>query len=90
MFLSRCSSATGFDLLVLFLSLLLQWNEAASAAIYEINAAAYAAKGDTASACLFRRAARLSLQSVGRWQTAAGDLQIIKNWFDPAQVRLNL
>jgi hypothetical protein len=60
-----------------------QWNEAASAAIYEIQATNAAAAGDVQAACMFRRAARLSLASVRRWQNPAGDLQIVKNRFPP-------
>jgi len=61
-----------------------QWNEAASAAVYELQAVQFAASGDAPSACMFKRAAHLSLQSVARWQNAAGDLQIVKNHFDPS------
>lgn len=61
-----------------------QWNEAATAVIMEINAKTFAAAGDLASACIFRRAARIALRSVGRWQTGEGRLQIVKNWADPA------
>lgn len=59
------------------------WNEAAASAVYEIQAGRYAAAGDTQAACMFKRAAHLSLGSVKRWQNPAGDLQIVKNHFPP-------
>jgi hypothetical protein len=66
-----------------------QWNEAVSALAYEAAATQFAAAGDAASACMFQRAAHLSLGSVKRWQTtdAAGRLSylhIVKNRFDPS------
>lgn len=65
------------------------WNEAVSALAYEVNAGLYAAQGDMASACMFKRAAHLSLESVRRWQVVDGGgkrsrVQIVKNWADPS------
>ena len=61
-----------------------QWNEAVSALAYEIWSSWSAAAGDSASACMFKRAARLAHGSVRRWQNAGGELQIVKNHVDPA------
>jgi hypothetical protein len=61
-----------------------QWNEAVSALAYEIFAAKYNAEGDAAAACMFKRAAHKSLESVKRWQNPSGDVQIVKNHFDPS------
>ena len=65
------------------------WNEAVSALAYEVFATDAAAAGDGAAACMFQRAARLSLQSVMRWQTLDAEgrlsfLHIVKNRFDPS------
>jgi len=61
-----------------------QWNEAASAAIDEITAQELAEAGDAAGACMFKRAAHLSLQSVARWvNESSGALFIVKNHFPP-------
>ncbi len=54
-----------------------------SALAYEIEATKYAAAGDAASACIFRRAARLSHASMRRWQLADGSYRIVKNNFPP-------
>ena len=65
-----------------------QWNEAVSALAYEIAASDAQARGDGALACVFKRAAHLSLESVARWQRTSGpykgSLSIIKNRFDPS------
>lgn len=61
------------------------WNEAVSAVAYTIKARDYADAGDAASACMFQRAAHLSLASVKRWQNADGSLQIVKNHFPPVE-----
>ena len=65
-----------------------QWNEAVSALAYEIFASDAHARGDDALACVFKRAAHLSLESVARWQRTGGpykgSLSIIKNRFDPS------
>ncbi len=65
-----------------------QWNEAVSALAYEIFASQAKADGDDSLACVFKRAAHLSLESVARWQRTSGpykgSLSIIKNRFDPS------
>jgi hypothetical protein len=61
-----------------------QWNEAASSVVYELYASFFKEQNLLNIACMFKRAAHLSLQSVKRWQNADGSLQIIKNHFDPA------
>ena len=59
-----------------------QWNEAQIAAICEINARRWKpTRPDLAGS--FKRAARLALSSVRRWQRATGELWIVKNRFDP-------
>jgi hypothetical protein len=61
------------------------WNEAVSALAYEVNAVRYAAAGDAGAACMFQRAARLSHESVRRWQVPGeGRFQIVKNHYDPS------
>ncbi|MFN2384868.1 MAG: hypothetical protein ABR576_01015 [Thermoanaerobaculia bacterium] len=60
-----------------------QWNEAVHAAICEIFASRLAAAGDRESAGVFRRSARLAVESVARWVRPSGDLWIVKNRFDP-------
>ena len=60
------------------------WNEACSAVTYEVYAGVFAEEGDLQSACIFKRAARLSLGSAQRWQTHGGLFQIVKNHFSPA------
>lgn len=59
-----------------------QWNEAEQAMTYEYYAAEFAKKGDKGAAGAFKRAARLSVRSVGRWQKPSGELWIVKNRFD--------
>ena len=55
-------------------------------AVEERDAGERAAAGDAAAACVFKRAARLSLASVARWQNApSGEVQIVKNHFPAAQ-----
>ena len=60
------------------------WNEACSAVTQELWSEYYRSTGDLASACAFKRAARLSLRSVNRWVGATGALQVVKNWADPS------
>lgn len=62
-----------------------QWNEAEQCVTYEIYAAHALTNGDTALAGAFKRAARLALASVRRWVRPSGELQIVKNWVDPAK-----
>ncbi len=61
------------------------WNEAQLTAIFEIYAAAYASAGKPAAAGAYKRAARLSLQSVGRWVREDGTLNIVKNRISPQE-----
>lgn len=60
-----------------------QWNEAEQAVTFETLARRFAARGDRAAAGAFKRAARLSLQSIGRWVRPSGELWIVKNRLDP-------
>jgi hypothetical protein len=61
-----------------------QWNEAQQAVTFESWAARFARRGDRAAAGACRRAAQLSLQSIGRWVRPTGELWIVKNRMDPA------
>jgi hypothetical protein len=61
-----------------------QWNEAQQAVTFESWAARFARRGDRAAAGACRRAAHLSLQSIGRWVRPTGELWIVKNRMDPA------
>ena len=61
-----------------------QWNEAEQAMTFEFYAGEFARRGDSAAAGAFKRAARLSLKSIARWQRPSGELWIVKNRFDPA------
>lgn len=60
-----------------------QWNEAMQAVSYEVMASELKAAGKP-QACMFKRSARLALGSVRRWANPTGELQIVKNRFDPA------
>lgn len=68
-----------------------QWNEAVQATLFELWASRLS-RGDPATgvppepalACMFKRGAHLALMSVRRWQNPTGELQIVKNHFDPA------
>ncbi|PZE20281.1 hypothetical protein [Paenibacillus xerothermodurans] len=60
-----------------------QWNEAGQCYVFESYANEYAAQGDTLLAGIFKRAAKLSLASVARWVRPSGELNIVRNWFDP-------
>lgn len=59
------------------------WNEAEIAAICEYNASRWHAAGRDDIAGAFKRAARLSLSSLKRWQRKTGELYIIKNRAEP-------
>jgi len=61
-----------------------QWNEAEQAVTFESWASRFATRGDPAAAAACKRAARLSLESVGRWVRPSGDLWVVKNRMDPA------
>lgn len=60
-----------------------QWNEAEQCYVFETYANEYAAKGQLELAGMFKRAAKLSLASVTRWVRPSGELNIVRNWFDP-------
>jgi hypothetical protein len=62
-----------------------QWNEAEQCVTYEIHAAQAARGGDVELAAIFKRAAHLALASMRRWVRPSGEMQILKNWVDPAQ-----
>lgn len=61
-----------------------QWNEAEQCVIYEIYAARAETAGNPVLAAAYKRAAHLSLASMFRWVRPSGEMQIIKNWMDPA------
>jgi hypothetical protein len=60
-----------------------QWNEAEQAVTFESMASRYARRGDHAAAGAFKRAAHLSVQSIGRWVRPSGELWVVKNRMDP-------
>lgn len=60
-----------------------QWNEAEVAVISEINARRWQAAGRSDIAGAFKRAARLALTSMRRWQRPSGELWIVKNRAEP-------
>jgi hypothetical protein len=62
-----------------------QWNEAQQCVTYEIYAAQAHKIGDTRLAAAYKRAAHLALASMFRWVRPSGEMQIVKNWVDPAQ-----
>ena len=62
-----------------------QWNEAQAAVICEINAVRWKNAGRADVAASFKRAARLCLKSMMRWQRPSGEMWIVKNRADPAQ-----
>src|SRR6185437_10133423 len=62
-----------------------QWNEAEQCVTYEIYAARALKDGDAPMAGVYERAAHLALASMRRWIRPSGEMQIVKNWFDPAQ-----
>ncbi|HET9420494.1 MAG TPA: hypothetical protein VFO49_05105, partial [Nocardioides sp.] len=62
-----------------------QWNEAEQCVTYEIFAARAQAAGDGRLAAYFKRGAHLALRSMFRWVRPSGEMQIVKNWMDPAQ-----
>ena len=61
-----------------------QWNEAQQAFVFELWATRKKAAGDTLAAQAFKRGAQLSWQSILRWVRPSGELNIVKNAFDPA------
>ena len=60
-----------------------QWNEAENAAIFEINAVKWKRAGRADVAASFKRAARLCLRSMLRWQRPSGEMWIVKNRAEP-------
>ena len=60
-----------------------QWNEAEQAVTFESFARRFAARGDRVAAGACKRAARLSIRSIGRWVRPSGELWIVKNRMDP-------
>jgi len=62
-----------------------QWNEAEQCVTYEIYGARALREGDAALASTYKRAAHLALASMRRWVRPSGEMQIVKNWVDPAQ-----
>jgi hypothetical protein len=62
-----------------------QWNECEIAVICEINANRWKARGRDDVAGAFKRAARLALSSVQRWQRPSGELFIVKNRAEPSK-----
>ncbi|MDQ3440163.1 MAG: glycoside hydrolase family 88 protein, partial [Planctomycetota bacterium] len=63
-----------------------QWNEAEQSVTYEIYAAKSLADGDKQMAGVFKRAARLALASMQRWQRPSGEMWIVKNRADPKEL----
>jgi hypothetical protein len=60
-----------------------QWNEAEQAVTFESFARRFAARGDRVAASACKRAAHLSLRSIGRWVRPSGELWVVKNRLDP-------
>jgi hypothetical protein len=60
-----------------------QWNEAEVAVVCEINANRWKRWGRPDIAGAFKRAARLALSSMRRWQRPSGEMWIVKNRADP-------
>ena len=61
-----------------------QWNEAVSCAIFELWASKMKAEGNATYAGFFKRAAAISLSSLGRWKRPTGEWTVVKNRFDPS------
>jgi hypothetical protein len=62
-----------------------QWNEAEQAVTFETFARLYARRGEAHAAAAFKRAARLSARSIGRWVRPSGELWVVKNRVDPGR-----
>jgi hypothetical protein len=50
---------------------------------FETFARLYARRGEAHAAAAFKRAARLSVRSIGRWVRPSGELWVVKNRIDP-------
>ncbi len=61
-----------------------QWNEAEQCVTYEIYAAKAEAAGDLRLAAAYKRGAHLALSSMFRWVRPSGEMQVVKNWVNPA------
>lgn len=62
-----------------------EWNEAQQCVTFEIYAAKAQNEGDPWLAGVYKRAAHLALSSMQRWVRPSGEMQIVKNWVDPAK-----
>ena len=60
-----------------------QWNEALECAVFELHAVREHSKGDDVLARAFKRSARIAFQSIERWRRPSGEVQIVKNFFEP-------
>ncbi|RAU93702.1 glycosyl hydrolase [Paenibacillus sp. YN15] len=60
-----------------------QWNEAAAAMIFSIYAKRARSSGEETMARAFTRGAALCFEAISRWQTEAGDLRIVRNYYPP-------
>ncbi|HXI15527.1 MAG TPA: hypothetical protein VNM48_04075, partial [Chloroflexota bacterium] len=61
------------------------WNDAALVALAETAAQRHSSAGRPIAAGLFRRVATLAFGSMLQWQRPSGELNVVKNHFDPAQ-----
>jgi len=61
------------------------WNDAALVALAETAARRHCRAGRPVAAGLFRRVATLAFRSMLHWQRPSGELNVVKNHFDPAQ-----
>ncbi len=62
-----------------------QWNEATAALIFTTQAVQEMERGEMKLAGAFRQAADLAWEAIERWQTDAGDLHIVRNYYPPDQ-----
>ncbi|MFD1885156.1 glycosyl hydrolase [Paenibacillus wenxiniae] len=62
-----------------------QWNEATAALIFTVQAVREAQQGQIRRAGAFRHGADLAWEAIERWQTEAGDLHIVRNYYSPPQ-----
>ncbi|HET7767551.1 MAG TPA: hypothetical protein VFN74_02180, partial [Chloroflexota bacterium] len=59
------------------------WNDAGLVALAECAARRHLAAGRTVTAGVFRRVAALAFRSMLHWQRPSGELQVVKNHFEP-------